>query len=93
MPSHNHSATQGIDGKNDFCFTLNRDTSTDATARSRVSAASSGNLYAMTSNQAASDSIGVNDITQSYVTGATGGSQPHNNLPPYLSVYIWLRTA
>ena len=23
----------------------------------------------------------------------TGGSQPHNNMPPYLSVYMWKRTA
>ena len=26
-------------------------------------------------------------------TGSTGGSQPHNNLPPYLAVYTWVRTA
>ena len=24
-------------------------------------------------------------------TGYTGGSQPHNNMPPYLTVYIWKR--
>lgn len=23
----------------------------------------------------------------------TGGDQPHNNMPPYLSVYMWKRTA
>lgn len=23
----------------------------------------------------------------------TGGDQPHNNMPPYLAVYIWKRTA
>lgn len=31
-----------------------------------------------------------------WVTGranATGGSQPHNNMPPYLAVYMWKRTA
>ena len=28
-----------------------------------------------------------------YNTSATGGGQPHNNMPPYLSVYIWKRTA
>ena len=22
-----------------------------------------------------------------------GGNQPHNNLPPYLAVYMWRRTA
>ena len=26
-------------------------------------------------------------------TDYTGGSQPHNNMPPYLAVYMWRRTA
>jgi len=26
-------------------------------------------------------------------TGATGGNQYHNNMPPFLAVYIWKRTA
>lgn len=26
-------------------------------------------------------------------TNLRGGSQPHNNLPPYLAVYTWVRTA
>ena len=25
--------------------------------------------------------------------GSTGGDQPHNNMPPYLAVYAWKRTA
>ena len=28
-----------------------------------------------------------------YNTSSTGGGQAHNNMPPYLSVYIWKRTA
>lgn len=26
-------------------------------------------------------------------TSSTGGSKPHNNMPPYLAVYIWKRVA
>ena len=31
------------------------------------------------------------DVSITKVT--TGGSQPHNNMPPYLAVYMWKRTA
>lgn len=31
--------------------------------------------------------------TYSYTTTATGGGQPHNNMPPYQAVYAWQRTA
>lgn len=27
------------------------------------------------------------------MTGQTGGSAAHNNMPPYLAVYVWARTA
>ena len=27
------------------------------------------------------------------VTGSTGGDQPHNNMPPYLTVYMWKRVS
>lgn len=29
----------------------------------------------------------------SFTTSFTGGTQSHNNMPPYLAVYIWRRTA
>lgn len=32
-------------------------------------------------------------LTQSVNTGATGGDQAHNNLQPYITVYMWRRTA
>ena len=34
-----------------------------------------------------------NDEEDEKVTGYTGGSQAHNNLQPYVTVYMWTRTA
>ena len=41
-----------------------------------------------------SSGAGSHQFTSTFnVTNATGGSQPHNNMPPYLAVYMWWRTA
>lgn len=32
-------------------------------------------------------------VDQGGVTGSTGGGKPHSNMPPYLVVYMWKRTA
>lgn len=33
------------------------------------------------------------NISRNSLTGTTGGGNSHNNMPPYLSIYIWKRTA
>lgn len=33
------------------------------------------------------------DVSRNTLTGTTGGGNSHNNMPPYLSIYIWKRTA
>ena len=33
------------------------------------------------------------DFTTTAVLGGAGGDQPHNNMPPYLAVYMWKRIA
>lgn len=32
-------------------------------------------------------------VDQGTVTGATGGGKPHNNMPPYLTVFMWKRVS
>lgn len=51
----------------------------------RNSAASGNSTW----NSAGSDKTG----TSSDIIGNTGGGKPHNNMPPYLAVYMWKRTA
>lgn len=48
------------------------------------------NLNASATSDAWSNNRGY---FKSQTTKATGGSQPHNNMQPYLAVYIWERTA
>lgn len=36
---------------------------------------------------------GMRDHPASQNTSSAGGDKPHNNMPPYLSVYMWKRTA
>lgn len=55
--------------------------------------------YLMTDAGSATELEGVNggvsfsNIGRSGLTGNSGASQPHNNMPPYRAVYIWRRTA
>ena len=37
--------------------------------------------------------VGWGSATKANVMGYTGGGQPHNNMPPYLAVYMWKRIA
>lgn len=43
-------------------------------------------------NRIYSYGLGGSGASAGYTTSSTGGDQPHNNLQPYITCYIWKRT-
>lgn len=56
------------------------------TSRAKVQTNENGDVYTLTKAE-------QNGWIWGYNTGNVGGNQPHNNMPPYLAVYMWQRTA
>lgn len=50
-------------------------------------------VYGYTANSGSGIATNLGSWQHEVGTTAAGGSQPHNNMPPYKSVYIWERTA
>jgi microcystin-dependent protein len=105
MPSHTHTQnshnhTQNAHSHaskyNDYSYVVSE---TTGATNKRVTAVSSGSTYVDTASTNAfhhynsTESVTATNNSQTATNQNTGGGQPHNNLPPYLTVYMWKRTA
>ena len=49
--------------------------------------------YSFQDSDSSTISFGKLNSSESQNTNSAGGDKPHNNMPPYISVYMWKRTA
>lgn len=81
MPSHNHAPITA----NYKFLESNANIAVNGTSRNFPSTGSSNHFVYSTATNA--------EIIEEATTKATGGGGSHNNMPPYLAVYVWKRIA
>ena len=83
LPSHNHTAWTGTSGGHSHTFAL-VDDETRVDNYAAAGASYQNATGSTTWNGDHSHTVGINN---------TGSNQSHNNMMPYIAIYIWQRIA
>jgi hypothetical protein len=93
LPAHYHEA-KPVDSEGtvfkDYEFTVNKNMSSDSVARYKV--AKGNDYYVLGTNPESSD-YRANDITATAKTTTVGSGEEFEILPPFVTKYVWERTA
>ena len=89
LPSHTHSFSGTANSAGAHIHTLRGYEKATASGSVGYRPGGGGNIYAGDQIQSA----GAHTHTVSGTVGSTGSGSAHNNLQPYITVYLWRRTA